>query len=66
MSEKLFTGGALRAEPAKLYPSVRESDSLDMRLNEKNNFINSIQNIKMFKNFIIMKLKNMRRNLKNI
>ena len=34
MSEKLYTEGALRAEPAKLYPSLRESDALDIRLKE--------------------------------
>ena len=30
----------------KLYPSLRESDCLDMRLKEKSSFNNSIQNIK--------------------
>ena len=36
MSEKLYTEGALRAEQAKLYPSLRESDALDIRLKEIN------------------------------
>ena len=40
MSEKLY------AEPAKLYPSLRESDALDIRLKEVKIFNNSIQNIK--------------------
>ena len=35
----------------KLYPSLRESDALDIRLKEINSFINSIQNIKDIKNF---------------
>ena len=30
----------------KLHPSLRESDSLDMRLKEINSFNNSIQNLK--------------------
>ena len=57
MSEKLYTEGtegalcALRAEPAKLYPSLRESDSLDFRLKEVNSFNNSIQNIKDIQKF---------------
>ena len=57
MSEKLYTEGtegalcALRAEPAKLYPNLRESDSLDFRIKEINSFNNSIQNIKDIQNF---------------
>ena len=51
MSEKLYTGGALRAEPAKLYPSLRESDSLDFRIKEMNSFNISIQNINDIKTF---------------
>ena len=51
MSEKLYTKGALRAEPAKLYPSLRESGSLDFRLKEKKSFNNSIQNIKDIQHF---------------
>ena len=57
MSEILYTEGtegalrAMRAEPAKLYPSLRESDSLDFRLKEINSFNNSIQNIKDIQNF---------------
>ena len=39
------------AEPAKLYPCLRETDNLDMRLKEINSFINSIQNIKDIQNF---------------
>ena len=39
MSEKWF------AEPTKLYPSLRESDALDIRLKEINRFNNSIQSI---------------------
>ena len=35
----------------KLYPCLRESDNLDMRLKEKNSFNNSIQNIKDIQNF---------------
>ena len=35
----------------KLYPSLRESDNLDLRLKETNSFNNSIQIIKDFKNF---------------
>ena len=45
MSEKLC------AEPAKLYPCLRESDNLDLRLKEINSFNNSIQNIKDIQNF---------------
>ena len=51
MSEKLYTEGALRAEPAKLYPTLRESDGLDMRLIKINGFNNSIQNMKDIQNF---------------
>ena len=36
---------------AKLYPCLRESDNLDMRLKEINSFNNSIQNIKDIQNF---------------
>ena len=35
----------------KLYPCLRESDNLDMRLKEINSFNNSIQNIKDIQNF---------------
>ena len=35
----------------KLYPSLRESDNLDMRLKEINSFNNSFQNIKGIQNF---------------
>ena len=35
----------------KLYPCLRESDNLDMRLKEINSFKNSIQNIKDIKKF---------------
>ena len=64
MSEKLYTEGALRAEPVKLVPCLQpQVDSLDMHLKEINSFNISIQNIKDFKIFIIMKLKN---NLKHI
>ena len=35
----------------ELYTSLRESDSLDIRLKETNSFNNSIQNIKDIKNF---------------
>ena len=35
----------------KLYPSLRESDNLDLRLKEINSFNNSIQNIKDIQNF---------------
>ena len=35
----------------KLYPCLRESDNLDMRLKEIISFINSIQNIKDIQNF---------------
>ena len=35
----------------KLYPCLRESDNLDMRLKEINSFNNSIQNIKEIQNF---------------
>ena len=35
----------------KLYPCLRESDNLDMRLKEINSFNNSIQNIKDVRNF---------------
>ena len=35
----------------KLYPSLRESDALDIRLKEINSFIISIQNIKDIQNF---------------
>ena len=35
----------------KLYPCLRESDNLDMRLEEINSFNNSIQNIKDIQNF---------------
>ena len=51
MSEKLYAGGSLHAEPAKLYPSLRESDSLDMRLKEINSFNNSVQNVKDIQSF---------------
>ena len=45
MSEKLY------AELAKVYPSLRESDGLDIRLKQINGFNNSIQNIKDTQNF---------------
>ena len=48
----------------KLYPSLRESDSLDFRLKEINSFNNSIQNIKDI--FIIMNVRSIKRNLKHI
>ena len=51
MCEKIYTEGALRAEPAKLYPSLRESDSLDFRLKEINSINNSYQNFKDIQNF---------------
>ena len=52
MSEKLIAQPAkLYAEPAKRYPSLRKSNNLDLRLKEMNSFINSIQNIKVKKNF---------------
>ena len=35
----------------KLYPCLRESDNLDLRLKEINSFNNSIQNIKDIQNF---------------
>ena len=35
----------------KLYPCLQPSDSLDLRLKEKNSFSNSIQNIKDIQNF---------------
>ena len=35
----------------KLYPCLRESDNLDMRLKEINSFNNSIQNIKDIQNY---------------
>ena len=35
----------------KLYPCLRESDNLDMRLKERYSFNNSIQNIKDIQNF---------------
>ena len=46
MSEKLY------AEPVKLYPSLRESDTLDLRLKEINsfNFFNS--KYKRYSNFL--------------
>ena len=48
----------------KLYPSLRESDALDIRLKEINSFNNSIQNIKDIQNFDkYMKLKSIKRNL---
>ena len=50
----------------KLYPCLQPSDSLDLRLKEINSFNNSIQTIKIFKIFIIMKLKSIKRNLKHI
>ena len=45
MSETLY------AEPAKLYPSLRESDALQIRLKEIDYFIISIQNMKGIQNF---------------
>ena len=50
-----------------MYPCLQQNqnpDSLDLRLKEINSFNNSIQNIKKFKLFIIMKLKSVKRNLK--
>ena len=58
MREKLY------AEPAKLYPCLQQDQNLDLRLKEINSFNNSIQNIKDFQIFIIMKLKSIKRNLK--
>ena len=51
MSEKLYTEGALRAEPAKLYPCSQQDQNLDLRLKEINSFKNSVQNIKDIQNF---------------
>ena len=62
MSEKLY------ADPAKLYHCQQpQTDSLDIRLKEMNSFNNSFQNIKdiIFKIFIIMKLKSIKRNLRH-
>ena len=42
----------------KLYPSLRESDNLDLRLKEINSFNNSIQNIKDIQNFYNHEYKN--------
>ena len=39
------------AEPANMYPSLRESDNLCLRLKEINSFNISIQNMKDFQNF---------------
>ena len=57
----------------KLYSCLREvhSDGLDkgflvIRLKEINSFNNSIQNVKDFEVFIILKLKSIKRNLKHI
>ena len=66
MSEKLYTEGALRAEPAKLYPSLRESDSLYFRFKKINSFNNSIQNVKDIQNFFDHECKKYKKNLKHI
>ena len=50
----------------KLYPCLQQDQNLELRLKEINSFNNSIQNIKIFKIFIIMKLKSLKRNLKHI
>ena len=65
MSKKCYTEGALCAEPAKLYPSLRE-DALDIRLKKINSFNNSIQNIKDIQNFHIHEAKNYLKNLRHI
>ena len=45
----------------KLYPNLRESDSLDMRLKEINIFNNSVQNIKDIQNFYNHEAKNFKK-----
>ena len=50
----------------KLYPCLRESDSLDFRLKEINSFIISIQNIKDIQNFYNHECKKYKKNLKHI
>ena len=42
----------------KLYPSLRESDALDIQLKEINSFNNSIQNVKDIQNFYNQECKN--------
>ena len=48
----------------KLYPCLRESDNLDMRLKEINSFNNSIQNIKDIQNFYNHEAKKYRKKSK--
>ena len=67
--KNFFTEGALRAEPAKLYPSSRESDKPGLRLKEVKRFKDSIQNIKniqIFYNHEAKKYKKKTKTYKNI